>query len=121
MRLLTSLVLTAALMPLFGPMPAHAEGTCRPRIELANPQLSKVTNLKRYWTAAVKADASQCSASSGLFAIRFLRWSESGPDLEFTEPFIWQQGEGTVRVEFWGDEAVGRYSLADLAACACKE
>ena len=121
MRLLTSLVLAAALVPSFGPMPAHAEGTCRPQIALANPQLSRVTNLKRYWTATVKADASKCSGSSGLFAIRFLRWSESGPDLEFTEPFIWQQGERAVRVEFWADEAVGRYGIADVAACACKE
>lgn len=121
MRLLRSIALAAASMPLFGPMPANAEGMCRPKVELSNAQFSKVTNLKRYWTATTSVDASECSASSGLFAIRFLRWSESGPDLEFTEPFIWQQGERTVRVEFWADEAVGQYGMADVAACVCKE
>jgi hypothetical protein len=121
MRLSRAIALTASLMPLLGPLPAKAEATCRPTVELGNAQLSKVTNLRRHWTATAIVDASKCSTSSGLFAIRFLRWSESGPDLEFTEPFIWQQGERTVRVEFWADEAVGRYGIADVAVCACKE
>jgi hypothetical protein len=120
MSILRSVVLAAALMPMLGQMSASAEGPCRPRIEISNVQFSKVTNLKRYWTASANVDASKCSASSGLYAIRFLRWSESGPDIEFTEPFLWQRGETTVRVEFWADEAVGAYRIADVATCACK-
>jgi hypothetical protein len=120
MSMLRSVVLAAALMPMLGLMPASAEGACRPKIELRDVQFSQVTNLKRYWTAIANVDASKCSVSSGLYAIRFLRWSESGPDIEFTEPFLWQRGETTVRVEFWADEAVGGYRIADVATCACK-
>ena len=121
MTALRSLALSEALLPLLSPLPANAEALCRPTVELENVQFSKVTNLKRYWTAAVNVDASKCSASSGLFSIRFHQWSETGPDIEFTEPFIWERGENTVRVEFWADEAVGRYTVADIAFCRCKD
>lgn len=115
-----SIILTAALFALLGPVRAEAEATCKPRIELANAQLSNVINLRRYWTATVNVDASMCSASTGLYAIRFVRLAEGAVDLEFTEPFIWKQGQAAVRVEFWADEAVERYAIADVAACPCK-
>ena len=113
-------VLAATVAPLLGLMPANAEVVCRPKIEIGNVQFSKVTNQKRYWTATANVDASRCATSSGLYAIRFLRWSESGPDIEFTEPFLWETGESRIRVEFWADEAVGAYRIADVAVCACK-
>jgi hypothetical protein len=121
MTALRSLALCAAILPLLSPLSANAEALCRPTVELGNVQFSKVVNLKRYWTANVNVDASKCSASSGFFSIRFLRWSESGPDIEFAEPFIWQEHERTVGVEFWADEAVGRYSIADVALCRCRD
>jgi hypothetical protein len=49
---------------------------------------------------------------NGLFALSFARLSESGPDLDFTEPFTWRPGLTTVRVEFWWDEGVDRYWVA---------
>ena len=120
MRAKRCLVLTAALWVLLSSAPAGADAWCKPQIELGQVQFSRVTNLKRYWSATVTADASNCAGSSGLFSIRFLRLSESGPDLEFAEPLIWQQGQRTVRVEFWADEAVGEYGIADVAMCPCK-
>ena len=122
MSLLQSMMPASALLTaLLGAMPASAEGVCKPKVEISNAQFSKATNLKRYWTATVTADASTCSASILLFSIRFLRWSESGPDIEFIEPFIRQRDEHVVRVEFRADEAVGNYRVYDVSTCPCRE
>jgi hypothetical protein len=109
-----------ALAALLNPQQAVAETTCRPQIAVGNVQFSQVVNLRRYWTASVKVDASDCVVASGFFSLGFLRLSESGADLEFKEPFIWRSEGTTVRVEFWADEAVGRYWVDDVAACPCR-
>jgi hypothetical protein len=55
-----------------------------------------------------------------LFALGFVRLSETAPDLGFAEPFIWRSGAMSVRVDFGADEAVDRYWIADVAACPCR-
>jgi hypothetical protein len=114
--------LAATLATLLGPLQAVAETQCRPQIAVGNVQFSQAVNLRRYWTASVSVDESNCAgaSSSGLFSLGFLRLAESGADLEFKEPFIWRGGETAVRVEFWADEAVGRHWIADVAACPCR-
>lgn len=99
---------------------AGAQPFCRPEIAIGNVQFSDMMNLRRSWTATVSVDASACTTSSGLFALGFIRLSESAPDLEFAKPFIWRPGQMRVRVEFWADEAVERYWTADVAPCPCR-
>jgi hypothetical protein len=119
MMLPRQLALGAALIA-FCLSPSSAQTMCKPRVELRDVQFSNVSNLKRYWTAAINVDASTCATSSGLFSVSFLRWGGSGPDLEFTEPFLWNRAGGTVRLEFWADEAVGHCHVAEVAVCPCK-
>src|SRR5262245_49399298 len=109
-----------AVLALAHPTRGMAQPPCRPAIDIKNVKFSDAMNLKRYWTATVDVDASACSGSSGLIALGFARLSESAPDLEFTEPFIWRVGQTRIRVEFWWDEAVDRYWVADVAACPCR-
>ena len=71
-------------------------------------------------------DASRCAATSGSFEIHFVREKENAPELEFVERFTWQIGEtrsGQIEVslDFWHDEAVLRYGLGSVAACACRQ
>ena len=102
------------------PATAIAQALCKPEIVISNPRFSDAMNLRRYWTATARVDASSCAGSPGLFAIGFLRLSETAPDLEFTEPFIGHSGETKLRVEFWADEAVARYWIAEVAPCVCR-
>jgi hypothetical protein len=102
-----------------GPGPA-ASADCKPVLRVQQASLSPSTNMKRYWHARVAVDASRCENSSGLFALGFTRLAENAPDLEFVEPFIWRAGETKVRVEFWGDETVQSYWIADVASCRCR-
>ena len=112
--------LTFALSTVFNLVEGVAEPLCRPHIAVKDAHFSQALNLKRSWTATIDVDASACAASSGLFALGFVRLSESAPDLEFLEPFIWRPAATKVRVEFWWDEAVDRYWVADIAACPCR-
>ena len=102
------------------PSAAIAQPLCKPKIAISNPRFSEVVNLRRFWSATLRIDASACTSSSGLFALAFVRLSETAPDLEFTEPFIWRSGQTEVRLEFWADEAVERYWVADIAPCPCR-
>jgi hypothetical protein len=120
MKMRLPLALTLALAASMGPAQVVAETLCRPQIAVENVRFSEPVNLRRYWTASVSANATPCAASSGFFSLGFLRLSESGADLEFTEPFIWRGSETAVRVEFWVDEAVGSYWIADVAICPCR-
>jgi hypothetical protein len=112
--------LAVSLVAGLAPLQATAETLCRPQIALGNVQFSDVVNLRRYWTASISIDASACAASSSFFLLGFRRQSENAPDLDFTEPFIWQSRGVNVRVEFWADEAVGPYWIADIAPCPCR-
>jgi hypothetical protein len=105
----------------FSGAPVRANSVCKPALTVEKVTFSSPVNLRRYWSATVVADASSCTSQSGLFALAFVRLSETAPDLSFTEPFIWRAGEGRVRVEFWADEAVQEYWITDVAPCACRE
>jgi len=105
---------------LFGATPLAASPICHPTLTVKEVSFSSVINLRRYWNAAIWVDASRCAKRTGLFALKFMRGAENAPELEFFEPFIWNAGETTVRVEFWADETVERYWLADVAPCPCR-
>jgi hypothetical protein len=119
MRLPRLFAAIVGLGALLHPGQGVAQPLCKPEIAIKSVRFSEPISLKRYWTAIVNVDASACTASSGLFALGFARLSGTAPDLEFTEPFIWRAGQTNVRVEFWWDEAVERYWVADVAACLC--
>ena len=108
-----------ALLSLLHAEGAIAETLCKPNITVGNANFSQAINMRRYWTATINVDASACAGSSGLFALGFVRLSETAPDIELAEPLIWRPGQMTARVEFWWDEAIGRYWIADVAACPC--
>jgi hypothetical protein len=100
--------------------PVAAQAVCRPTLTVKEESFSKMFNLRRIWTASLDIDASRCATTSGLFSIRFIRLAENAPDLTFTEPFIWQLGQGRIRVEFWANEAVHRYWIEEVAVCPCR-
>ena len=100
---------------------AIAQPLCRPEIAIKSVHFSEMMNLKRFWTATVNVDASGCATTSGLLALGFVRLSETAPDLQFAEPFMWRSGQMSVRVDFWADEAVDRYWIADVASCPCRD
>lgn len=98
---------------------------CRPHLAVNDVRLSPLLNLQRTWTAALKVDASRCTADSGRFDIHFVREKENAPELEFNETFTWQAGElGTAQIEvsigLWIDEAVHDYRVY-AAPCACRD
>jgi hypothetical protein len=64
-------------------------------------------------------DASRCAASSGKFAINFVRLKEMGIALRFTEWFEWTPEQVQVSLDFWEDEAVHDYSVGDILPCPC--
>ena len=115
-----SVALAMVSVLLSGPQ-AAASSSCKPALTVNNVSFSAPFNLKRYWSATIAVDASRCVNSSGLFALGFLRLGENAPDLEFVEPLIWHAGETKVRVEFWTDEAVQKYWIADVASCRCRD
>lgn len=119
MRAQTPIALALILWALLHAGDATAQPLCRPEIAIKNMHFSETVNLKRFWTATVNVDASRCVTSSGLFALGVVRLSETAPVLEFAEPFIWRSGPMSIRVEFWADEAVDHYWIADVAACPC--
>jgi hypothetical protein len=100
--------------------PAHAETSCKPGLTLKEVRFSEVRSQQRTWTALVAVDASQCAASSGKFAINFVRLKEIGIDLPFTEWFEWSPGQVEVSLDFWEDEAVHDYSVGDIPPCSCR-
>ena len=115
-----SIALTLTFLAFLHGGQATAQPLCRPEVGIESVHFSEVMNLKRFWTATLNVDASGCATSSGLFALGFIRLSETAPDLEFAEPFFWRSGQMSVRVELWVDETVDRYWIADVAACPCR-
>lgn len=89
MRAQRTIALTLSLLAVLHVGEAIAQPLCRPEIAIKSVHFSEVMNLKRFWTATVNVDAARCATSSGLFALSVVRLSETAPDLEFVEPFIW--------------------------------
>ena len=97
-----------------------AQPVCRPILTVKQEGFSEMFNLRRLWTGSIDVDASRCTTTSGLYSIGFIRVAENAPDLTFIEPFIWRLGQKKVAVEFWADEAVHAYWVADIAVCTCR-
>lgn len=113
-------ILAIAALVLMPCPDAAAQPACKPVLTVKDIGYSKAFNLRRYWTAVVQVDASRCATASGLFALSFVRQSETAPDLQFAEAFFWRGGETRIRVEFGVDEAVDGYWISDVAACPCR-
>jgi hypothetical protein len=103
-------------------MQAPGQEVCKPGLSFKEVRFSEMQppTLKRTWTAVVSVDAARCAASStGHFEIVFSRLKEIGPDIEFREQFKWQSPSVRLVVDFWADEAVGRYWIDNVSACPC--
>ena len=65
-------------------------------------------------------DASPCAANaSGYFEIVFSRLKENGPEIDFTEEFIWLPPSVRVSVDLWADEAVESFWITNVSPCPC--
>src|SRR5215469_250338 len=112
----------AGIIGLINTTQADGQQACRPKLTLQNVQFSDMQppTMERKWTAAVSVDASRCAANSaGYFEIVFVRLKEIGLDIEFRERFSWTPPSVTVAVDFWADEAVGRYWIDNITPCQC--
>ena len=98
-----------------------AEPICKPTIAFIEARYAamKLPKLERTWTLAFSVDASRCATSSGSFSILFRVWKENAPDTEYAESFQWVSGLNVIAKEFWADEAVGAYTVTDIAPCRC--
>jgi hypothetical protein len=95
---------------------------CKPVLAIKDVQFSPMQppTLERKWTAHVSVDASRCAANAaGYFEIVFSRLKEIGPEIEFREQFIWSPPSVLVGTDFAADEAVERYRIDSVTACAC--
>jgi hypothetical protein len=101
--------------------PAAAEVACKPALAFKDVRFSKAQNQQRKWTATLTVDASRCAATTGQFEIRFVRLKEFGPDLVFTEKFRWTPGSVDASLNFWWDEAVQDYWIAEVEPCGCAD
>ena len=112
----------AAGLAVTGVTQAVGQQLCKPTLTVTNAQLSewRLPTMERKWTATVSVDASRCATnSSGRFEIGVLRLIENGVDIEFTEEFVWMSPSVKVGVDFWANEAVGRYWINKVSACTC--
>ena len=112
-------VLLAASIALLATVPSVAGEPCKPHLALENARLSDAQELRRTWTATLRADASRCAGSSGEVHIRFTRLKENAPDLTFSQPFTWTRERTDISLEFWADEAVLDYSIGTIVPCQC--
>jgi hypothetical protein len=101
--------------------PAGAEFACKPGLAFKDVSFSKAQNQQRKWMATLTVNASRCAATAGQFEIAFVRLKEFGPDFFFTEKFGWTVGSVDVAVNFWWDEAVQDYWIADVEPCGCAD
>jgi hypothetical protein len=112
----------AGIVGLISVTQAVGQQACQPALAVKEVKFSQMQppTLKRTWTAVVSVDASHCAANStGTFEIVFTRLSETAPDFEFRERFVWQPPAVNVVVNFAADEAVQRYRIDNVTPCAC--
>ena len=121
MRLTPAMAGLAAALVLGVPYQAVAAIACKPVLTFREVRFSQAQNQLRKWTGVVAVDASRCAATSGTFEIKFVRIKEMGPDLLFSERFKWNPGLTQVSLDFWWDEAVLDYWIADVPFCGCPE
>jgi hypothetical protein len=111
----------AAALVLCVPAQAVAGMACKPALTFKEVRFSEAQNQLRKWTGILAVDASRCAATSGTFEIKFVRIKEMGQDLLFSERFKWNPGLTQVSLDFWWDEAVLDYWIADVPPCGCPE
>jgi hypothetical protein len=121
MRLTPAMAGLAAALVLGVPYQAVAAIACKPVLTFREVRFSQAQNQLRKWTGVVAVDASRCVATSGNFEIKFVRIKEMGLDLLFSERFKWSPGLTRVSLDFWWDEAVLDYWIADVPSCGCPE
>ncbi len=109
----------AASIALLGVTPSFGEQSCKPHLWVEDARLSDAQDLRRTWTATLRADTSRCAAPSGDVHIRFTRLKENAPDLTFSQPFTWTRERTDISLEFWADEAVLDYSIGTIVPCQC--
>ena len=118
-----ALVPTVAALPviIMAAAPSWAEPECKPSVIVTDVHYAamKLPKLQRTWTATFTVDASRCATSSGSFSILFRVWKENAPDTEYADNFQWNSGVTVIVKEFWVDEAVGAYTIDDIAPCRC--
>jgi hypothetical protein len=101
---------------------SFAQDACRPALAIADARFTEMQppTLTRTWSAVVSVDASHCAPrTTGTFDIVFVRASETAPDLEFRERFVWRTPSVKVKVDFAADEAVESYRIDNVTSCAC--
>ena len=119
--LASSVAAAGVLVALLAPATqGFAAPLCTPDLAMASASLSEMRAGQRIWSARIVVDATQCSATSGRFFIRFVRLKEVGPDLLFSEAFTWRPGVIEVSTEFAADEAVLDAALGYVRPCACR-
>ena len=110
----------AAISVLCGATQTMAQ-TCKPALAIKETRFSEVRDQQRIWTGVMAVDASRCTTTSGPFEIRFIRLMENGPDLPFTERFTWRPGRNEVSLDFWWNESVQDFWIANVAPCGCAD
>ena len=101
---------------------AFAEDTCRPALAISEAHFSEMQPPTRFrtWSAVVSVDGSRCPAkATGTFDIVFVRASETAPDLEFRERFVWRAPSVHVQVDLAADEALQSYRIDNVTSCVC--
>jgi hypothetical protein len=114
------LVALATFLPCI-PTQTTAHPVCKPLLTFKEVRFSEPQNQLRKWTGMLSVDANRCVAASGVFEIKFVRIKEMGQDLLFSERFKWNPGLTQVSLDFWWDEAVLDYWIADVPPCGCPE
>jgi hypothetical protein len=112
----------AVLLGLAALTQAHGEQICRPELQIQNVQFSEMQPkmLRRTWSAVVTVDASACAPNaSGTFDLAYTRLQEIGPDHDFRERLTWRAPAVKVELEFASIEAMQRYWIENVSACAC--
>jgi hypothetical protein len=120
MRARVSLLLAGVLV-LVSATQSVGGSLCRPLLIVKAVGFSEISPAQREWKAKFAVDAFRCAATSGRFAIDFVRIKEAAPDLRFTEWFTWRPGQVDVSTGFAADEAVLDYAISDVAPCPCRE
>ena len=113
--------LIAIPLILIGATESWTQAICKPTLAFTEAHYApmKLPKLERTWTGAFTFDASRCATDSGSFSIEFTLWKENAPDTEFVETFQWKPDLNVISKEFWVDEAVGAYSVSEIAPCPC--
>ena len=115
-----SALLLYALLAACGATPAGSEETCKPTLSSKASGHSDVVNFRRKWTGVFAVDASRCATTTGPFAVEFVGLRETGPDLTFTETFMWSAGQTEVSLELSWDEWVNAQTISHVQPCPCR-